>query len=172
MFASFLEMLDRARKHQPLTPSERALLKLWWSSLLSLGITAFWSAVQAVIVFLSQNTTYNWPSVLLVAGAGAAFAIGTSVMKWVSAHQDTPLGMGLGVLAQFFLNHLAHLPPQVLANTNWQEASNFILNMMHGLYLTNQKPAVTPVVVPAPQSAIQIAPAEPAPVLAGLEFAG
>lgn len=84
-------VFQRAAEYQPLTPGERALLRLI-EGLACAGLVAALPIVAAAL----SNTNVNWSNVLRAALAAAAVAILMALTKYTKAHGDPVLSDALG----------------------------------------------------------------------------
>lgn len=92
------QLVRRACAYQPLSPAERALLRL----LEGLGSVALIGAATAAAQYLAGPTglggTVNWSVVAHVCTAGAAVAVLMALAKYFKAHGDPTLAAALDAL--------------------------------------------------------------------------
>lgn len=100
------QLVRRARAYQPLTPVERAILRL----LEGLASVALIGAATAAAQYLAGPSglggTVNWPIVAHVCAAGAAVAVLMALAKYFKAHGDPALANALDALGA----HIAAAP--------------------------------------------------------------
>jgi hypothetical protein len=89
------QLLQRARRHEPLTPGERALLRL----LEGLVCTALVAALPVAADALG-SAGVNWADVGRAALAAAAVAVLLALAKYARAQGDPALGDALGELGE------------------------------------------------------------------------
>lgn len=85
------DLLRRAAAYQPLTPIQRALLRL----LEGLAATALVAALPIIADALSRGEV-NWPDVGRAALAAASVAVLLALTKYAKAHADPSLGGEVG----------------------------------------------------------------------------
>ena len=92
------QLVRRARAYQPLSPAERALLRL----LEGLASVALIGAATAAAQYLAGPTglggIVNWGIVAHVCAAGAAVAVLMALAKYFKAHGDPTLAAALDAL--------------------------------------------------------------------------
>ncbi len=87
------QLLQRARRHEPLTPGERAFLRL----IEGLACTALVAALPVVADALG-STGVNWADIGRAALAAAAVAVLLALAKYARAQGDPALGDALDEL--------------------------------------------------------------------------
>ena len=100
------QLVRRARAYQPLSPTERALLRL----IEGLASVALIGAATAAAQYLAGPTglggAINWSVVAHVCAAGAAVAVLMALAKYFKAHGDPTLAAALDALGA----HIASAP--------------------------------------------------------------
>lgn len=84
-------LFGRARAYAPLTPAERAVLRL----LEGLACAALVAALPVVAQVLAAQGSVNWPDVGRAALAAGAVAVLLALAKYARAHGDPALGDAL-----------------------------------------------------------------------------
>lgn len=87
-----MNLFQKANANLPLSPGQRAFLKL----LQGFALTALISGLLAAAEYLAGNGVIDWQRLLIVVLAQAALAVGHAVAKYFTAQGDqAPLGSAI-----------------------------------------------------------------------------
>lgn len=106
--------IQRARARLPLTPGERALLKLGQG----LALAALMAALVTAGHALEGSGPVDWRRIAFAAGVAALVAILNALAKYFTAQGDVPLADALALLATEAAQHAPIPAPTASARAN------------------------------------------------------
>lgn len=95
--ATPLNLFQRAERRLPLTPEERSALKFVAFALMT---AVFTGGVTAAQYLGTSGKAINWTIVVTVFLTSTGATLYATAHKWVTAHADGPLGVGLQLLTE------------------------------------------------------------------------
>ena len=161
-FAQLGDIFHRASTNQPLTPAERATLKLLVHGALYQVLTALVAALAGAQALLT-NASFSWPLVVGTAVVTFFCALLSSGAKFVTAQGDAPLGDALGVISNLAQQFSKGGSAAFLASLHQTDRSNLVLKLMQGVMQLNVVGPTTP--APAPVPAVALSAGAPLPLL-------
>jgi hypothetical protein len=162
-------IFQRAWNNLPLTPGERAFLKLlkgWLYTAIGVGLIA---GAQ----YLTNNQVINWWSLAWIAGGAFALSLLMALDKWFTSQGDLPLSVATEAVTQriqaalpgLIAQHIATIPQQAVAApvATTQSTSQ---TPLQGTYNLANNPTVTQTYVPPQMQQVTFPPlTQPGPLL-------
>ena len=149
-----MNFLQRAAQNLPLTPGERAFLKLLKNWLYSAIGTGLLIGGQAA---LSTNGAVDWLHTAYVAGGAVTLSLLTALDKWFMAQGDSPLAQGAAVTIQAVEKQVSQVFPSASAGV-LSTAPAGVASTAPPAGVVANRAAVVPSIPPALPSAVPVGP--------------